>query len=164
LIDIIYVLFNISGHGMLNILIGSIAAILLVKYPIYFKFNIKHIILLQIALLCISWFFYSYKLPFSTNQIFCSVSIATLIIASIVNKTGVIFKFLNYKPVRYLGTLSYSLYIWQQIFTYKQPWANSFSHGDSILLNLVFLAITAVISYHFYEKAFLKLKQRFTKN
>jgi len=56
-----------------------------------------------------------------------------------------------------IGVLSYSLYIWQQLFTYQQPW------GRNLFLNLMALLVVAVISYHFYEKKFLNYKDRFKK-
>ena len=67
------------------------------------------------------------------------------------------FKFLNLRIVNYIGILSYSLYLWQQLFLLgKGYWAMQFPQ------NLFFVFATAMFSYHFIEKPFLKLKERFS--
>jgi peptidoglycan/LPS O-acetylase OafA/YrhL len=66
----------------------------------------------------------------------------------------------NFLLVR-IGVLSYSIYIWQQLFTKYQPWSNLFSKADSLWLNIPLLIITSVLSYYFFERKFLKLKAQF---
>ena len=63
-------------------------------------------------------------------------------------------RFLNLKFVSQIGILSYSLYIWQQIFTHERPWSNKFKYSDSVLFNLTLLLLVGFISYHFFEKTF----------
>jgi len=65
------------------------------------------------------------------------------------------FRLLNTRTFKQIGVLSYSLYIWQELFTSQQPW------GGPLWLNLPALFLVAWLSYHFYEKAFLKLKDHF---
>ena len=71
-------------------------------------------------------------------------------------------KFLNIKLISQIGILSYSLYIWQQIFTHHRPWTGRFEFADSLIFNLGLLIIVGFISYNFFEKKFLKLKGRFS--
>jgi peptidoglycan/LPS O-acetylase OafA/YrhL len=59
-----------------------------------------------------------------------------------------------------IGGLSYSIYLWQQIFVSNQPWKNSFLHGDSIILNLLLCAIVSYFSSYYYEKWFINFKKR----
>ncbi len=63
---------------------------------------------------------------------------------------------LNFFPLVYIGVLSYSLYIWQQIFLniLSTSWVNRFPQ------NLVFSFSAAIVSYHFVETPFLKLRER----
>ena len=71
---------------------------------------------------------------------------------------SLISKILNSKLFVYIGTLSYSLYIWQQLFLtdrldYK---INHFP------LNLIMCLLVAMLSYHVIEKPILKFKNKFT--
>jgi peptidoglycan/LPS O-acetylase OafA/YrhL len=76
---------------------------------------------------------------------------------SIRNHQGVIGRFLNWKPIAFVGTLSYSLYLWQ----------NPFFLGDyegwfmTLPFNIGCVVIAAVISYYASESPFLKLKSRY---
>ncbi|WP_295770021.1 acyltransferase [uncultured Mucilaginibacter sp.] len=158
---VLNVIYHLLGNGISIILIGSLAAIFLCKYEHLFILKSKYIALFQILLMALSFFFFNHRLFMNINSTISALFIALTIIYTIVNKDGFIFQILNNKYVRYLGTLSYSIYIWQELFTFKQPWAN-LPYGNSVVLNLILLAVTAVASYHLYEKYFLKLKARFS--
>jgi peptidoglycan/LPS O-acetylase OafA/YrhL len=69
---------------------------------------------------------------------------------------GGLYKILNSKPMDKLGTLSYGIYLWQQFFLTKSDW-----WFNQLPLSLLLLAITVLLSYHFIEKPFLRLKSRF---
>jgi peptidoglycan/LPS O-acetylase OafA/YrhL len=65
-------------------------------------------------------------------------------------------RFLNTKTLVVIGTLSYSLYIWQQLFlnagsTY---WINAFPQ------NLIFAFLAAAASYYLVESPVLRLRTR----
>jgi peptidoglycan/LPS O-acetylase OafA/YrhL len=65
--------------------------------------------------------------------------------------------FLNWKPVRFVGVLSYSLYLWQQPFL---------DHDNTALYarypwNLLCTAGFSLFSYYVVEKKFLKLRSHF---
>jgi peptidoglycan/LPS O-acetylase OafA/YrhL len=65
-------------------------------------------------------------------------------------------RFLNWPACRYLGRLSYSLYIWQQIFLDR----TSASLVAAFPVNLLCVAVTGVASYYFVESPFLDLRSR----
>lgn len=67
------------------------------------------------------------------------------------------FRFLNSRPMDYIGQLSYSLYLWQQIWILGGIW----SWYTAFPQNLLFIFITAMASYHLIEKPFLKLRDKF---
>lgn len=66
-------------------------------------------------------------------------------------------RFLNRKIMVQIGVLSYSLYIWQQLFLTNQItyWPNKFPQ------NLILAVVAGVGSYYLIEKPVLKLKKRF---
>lgn len=68
-------------------------------------------------------------------------------------------KVFNYKRVVYIGVLSYSFYIWQQLFLtpLMDTWANKFPQ------NLLVVFVIGNISYYCIEKPILGLKNRFQR-
>ncbi|MBN9299429.1 MAG: acyltransferase [Filimonas sp.] len=70
-------------------------------------------------------------------------------------------RFLNLKPVVYLGKLSYSLYIWQQFFLQNRTTAIS---GVKLFpINIVLVFIVGYLSYRLIETPVLKLKDRIAR-
>jgi peptidoglycan/LPS O-acetylase OafA/YrhL len=65
-------------------------------------------------------------------------------------------QFLNWKPVAFVGVLSYSLYLWQQLFLNRNSscWACAFP------LNVVFAVFAALASYYLLEKPLLGLRHK----
>ncbi|HUO13821.1 MAG TPA: acyltransferase [Verrucomicrobiae bacterium] len=62
------------------------------------------------------------------------------------------YRFLNVAPMVWLGKVSYSLYLWQQLFvfgTHPRPWYYAF-----------FALAMATASYHLVEQPMLRLRQR----
>ncbi|MHB8206034.1 acyltransferase family protein [Mucilaginibacter sp.] len=86
------------------------------------------------------------------------VSIALIIISNIKSSNDIVFKFLNNRLINKAGILSYSIYIWQEIFTFS-----GYNKYFRFPLNLILIFAVGYISYNFYEKRFLRLKSRFTK-
>ncbi|WP_417067681.1 acyltransferase family protein [Niveibacterium terrae] len=80
--------------------------------------------------------------------------LAVLLIHGALNAEGtLIFRLLNSAPVRKIGALSYSLYLWQQVFIYGNfrlpaPW------------NLMAIFAAASFSYYAVELNFLRWKER----
>jgi peptidoglycan/LPS O-acetylase OafA/YrhL len=65
-------------------------------------------------------------------------------------------RFLNWRPIAFAGLLSYSLYLWQQLFLNRNSgaWVNAFPQ------NLCFAIAAALGSYYLFEKPFLRLRRR----
>jgi len=85
-----------------------------------------------------------------------NVCMALLIEASTRHTGSFAGRLLNWKPVVFLGVLSYSLYLWQQPFLDResQAWWTTFPQ------NLAFTFIAALLSYFIVEHAFLGLRRR----
>jgi peptidoglycan/LPS O-acetylase OafA/YrhL len=85
-----------------------------------------------------------------------NILIAIILMYSVFYTKGNWFKFLNLKVLNYIGILSYSIYLWQQIFTYISSfWINQFPQ------NILLLILASLFSYYIIEKPFLKLKSKF---
>jgi len=63
---------------------------------------------------------------------------------------------LNWAPLAYIGTLSYSIYLWQQFFLNRETRALV----TSFPLNLVLVAACALLSYYAVERPFLNWRPR----
>lgn len=68
-------------------------------------------------------------------------------------------RLLNLRPVAFIGTISYSLYLWQQLFL--TPKNTTLSGWFPLNLLAAFLA--AVGSYYLIEQPFLRLRRRWTE-
>jgi peptidoglycan/LPS O-acetylase OafA/YrhL len=64
--------------------------------------------------------------------------------------------FLNWKPLCFVGVLSYSLYLWQQ------PFVDRYSHHlwNRFPINIALAFLVALASYYLIEKPFLNLRYR----
>ena len=85
-----------------------------------------------------------------------NILIGLVLMYSIFGNHGVWFKILNSMILNYLGTLSYSIYLWQQIFTSPLKfWFTSFPQ------NIFLTFICAIGSFYLIEKPFLRLKTNY---
>lgn len=73
------------------------------------------------------------------------------------NPLSLMGKILNWSPLVWMGTLSYSLYLWQQIFLNR----NSDAFFCIFPLNVFLAFALAVISYYVIEKPCLRARVRF---
>ncbi|WP_179415548.1 acyltransferase family protein [Mucilaginibacter sp. E4BP6] len=155
---VVFGIVDIFGNGTIEILIGSLTSLLLFKQIIKFdRIKIDYWIscIFLVGAFLLDTFFYNNVL----SSIVFSVCISFVILNNLyqVNFLG---KLLNNKIIVKIGLLSYSIYIWQQLFLKNQPWAHSFKYSNSIILNLIGLSIVAYLSYYLFEKYFLKLKNK----
>ncbi len=98
------------------------------EHPLSFFF-LGHTVMNVCAALCIDW--------------------------AIQNSKGIVGRVLNAKPLVWLGVMSYSLYLWQQIFLnrYSELWVAAFPQ------NLLFVFLAALLSYGLVERPALRLRQ-----
>jgi len=92
-----------------------------------------------------------------THGTVANLLIALILMYSVFGPRGLWFWFLNTPVMRYIGVLSYSLYLWQQFFISSgRAWIGQFPQ------NVVLTFLAALGSYYLIEKPFLRLKSRFT--
>lgn len=87
-----------------------------------------------------------------------NVCIGFIIAISITFRNNIYFAFLNSSPMDYLGKLSYSIYLWQQLFFSKKVGLLA-----QLPVNLICILGISVASYYLVEKPFLRLKDKFSK-
>jgi len=67
---------------------------------------------------------------------------------------------LELKPLKWIGKLSYSLYIWQQLFLGSTDLFIQYKSLSLFPYNFLMIFIFAILSYFVIEKPFLKLKEK----
>ena len=112
------------------------------------------ILLLSVVLLLNRFEGYTVVNVFGTTII--NFGIAILVHRSVYRPDSPIARVLNWKPVVFVGVLSYSLYLWQQLFLNRSSgaWFNMFPQ------NLLFAVGAALASYFLLEKPLFKLRHR----
>jgi peptidoglycan/LPS O-acetylase OafA/YrhL len=91
-----------------------------------------------------------YALRTAVDGVLLPPAVAWLIYAS-VNTDSRFTQLLDARPVRYLGVISYSLYLWQQLFT-----GPSARYADATWFVPLFALAVAALSYHFIEQPFIR--------
>ncbi len=85
-----------------------------------------------------------------------NVCLAILIHRCILRPDDWFGRFLNWKPVAFVGVLSYSFYLWQQLFLNRQAsaWINIFPQ------NILLAILAGLGSYYLLEQPLLKLRRQ----
>lgn len=104
-------------------------------------------------------------LPF--GQSFQALGFSLLLLQSLIDPDWCVYRMLNWKWVAWVGALSYSLYIWQQIF-WCRPWMGAVQWPDPqwndpswACLWLLPTFAVAIISYYGLERPLFRLRSRF---
>jgi len=100
--------------------------------------------------------------PFTLLIAIQSVALALLVLSTSLNPTSLLGRFLELAPLRWMGRLSYSLYIWQQLFFVGHWWVGPLPLGllQRWPLNLIACLTCAVASYYLIERPLVKLSHR----
>ena len=87
---------------------------------------------------------------------FTNIALAILIHRSVYLSGDAMGRILNWKPLVFLGTLSYSLYLWQQLFLNRTStaWVNAFPQ------NLILAILVALASYVLLERPLMRFRER----
>ncbi len=94
-----------------------------------------------------------------------NILISFLIVYCIENKSNIVYKILNSRVLNFIGVLSYSLYLWQQLFMSEENIVNGWLKNLLVFpTNLFMTVIMALISYYVIEKPLFKLKDKFKSN
>lgn len=95
--------------------------------------------------------------PFGITVIGLAVAYLLLSVC-FAEQTSLLFRLLNWPAVAWVGTISYSLYLWQQPFLYDYAPQNQW--WQQFPVNIVFAVVAGIASHYLVERPFLKLKSR----
>jgi peptidoglycan/LPS O-acetylase OafA/YrhL len=99
----------------------------------------------------------STKLRYGVQESLLNIAVALWMDRCVRFSSDPIGRILNSRPLAAVGVLSYSLYIWQQVFLDR----HSTKEWQAWPWNLCFASIAAICSYWLVEKPFLRMKSRF---
>ena len=99
------------------------------------------------------------KIPYD-YMISCLLMTSFLYYAIHCNKGNIVYLLLNNRIIVTIGALSYSIYVWQQLFFAPASAFNVYPTWAVFPLNIVLMTATALLSYNFVEKPFLRLKAK----
>lgn len=152
-----FVIINLFGKTVC-ILIGSFAAILLFKGVVVIKSTSSNRYL-SFVLFIIAVLIHTEKfiLPIPYCGLFVFPSLIATVIVLNLNPFSFFTQLLSNPIIRFIGLISYSIYIWQQLFLLSTDSVLT----SSKLINIAGALGVASISYYFFEKPMLKLRRRF---
>jgi peptidoglycan/LPS O-acetylase OafA/YrhL len=142
-----------------GLLLGCVVAILL-TYPhirnFIFRNCPKEFPLLLAFLLLLNLIRTNVEPTPSTYLLLCGMLASTLVV-----EEGLAYKWLNLRPLVWIGTISYSLYVWQVLFLIR-PNSTTFPIGRLSLFpyNVVCALVVSALSYYFIEKPCIALGKR----
>jgi peptidoglycan/LPS O-acetylase OafA/YrhL len=92
----------------------------------------------------------------------CAMLLPVLVAYTVLRPADLLGKLLELAPVRFVGRLSYSLYIWQMLFLVPLQMERHLGVFQSFPLALVMAAACALASYYLVEKPMIRLGHRLT--
>jgi peptidoglycan/LPS O-acetylase OafA/YrhL len=142
-----------------NIALGCLMAILITLG--YKCFHSRWALFTAAALFCHSLFFGD--MPGHLDDLIRGAGISIFVSWIYLNQESAIVRALEFPPMRYVGMISYGIYMWQGFFlstgTLRVPgqlWP------PPSWLGLLCLAVVAPLSFHFFERPALRFKRRFS--
>jgi len=103
------------------------------------------------------------ELPWGASGQLRALGVALLLLWIFANQGSGLVRVLEFRPLAYIGAISYGLYMWQGFFLSTGPGRSaSQTWPPDSATGLVLLLLVAPLSYHAFEKPFLRLKGRFS--
>jgi peptidoglycan/LPS O-acetylase OafA/YrhL len=97
------------------------------------------------------------------SSVFVAVLIPGLLAGTLVHPEWKITRALSWPPITWLGRISYSLYLWQQIF-FPPGWENAPQWWRHWPVNLALAFAAATLSYYAIEKPLIAVGRRLAAN
>lgn len=112
---------------------------------------------------CIPLMTSDYKLSMLIYSVQAAL-LPVMLLGTVTNPDWIIAKFLETGVIKWIGRLSYSLYLWQQLFFVPNEFIISdISYLQVWPINLIALLLCASASYYLVERYFIKMGHRIAK-
>jgi peptidoglycan/LPS O-acetylase OafA/YrhL len=95
-------------------------------------------------------------IDYAVAQPASNIAIALMIHWAVIHHDGVVGRILNFRPLVFIGTLSYSVYLWQQLFINR----NSTAFYCRFPQNIGFACAAGAASFYLIEQPMLRLRER----
>ncbi|MCB9499650.1 MAG: hypothetical protein H6690_00100 [Erysipelotrichaceae bacterium] len=142
------------------VMIGSLTSIINHFYnnklSFLFSKNLNYL-LLSILLFCFPLYTLDILKPMST--FFQSLGISLLLLWVFYNQNNKLISVLEFKPLRYLGKISYGVYIFQGLFLGTKFYGGLLIH--QFPLNIILTFTVAIVSYELIETRIMRFKKIF---
>jgi peptidoglycan/LPS O-acetylase OafA/YrhL len=154
----------VMGHTRIDVLLAGCVLALVEQSPVGAAWLTRNVtsrravavlVLLLLNVALIQHLHGAYLLPVGYS--IAEVSIAVLLFWAMRHTEGPIGRMLNAGPSRWLGRLSYSLYVWQQFFVLGGGWIPRIFPFP---INVLTAVAVASLSYYLIEKPFLRVRDR----
>jgi peptidoglycan/LPS O-acetylase OafA/YrhL len=140
------------------LLLGSLAALLLqsTEWRVRFARNFRTPVWLFCIFVYCSIQIFSHKHSYTFWE---SALLPLIVVGTVVRPNTWAGKFLEHPVARWIGRLSYSLYLWQQFFCVKEL-PDPFAKIQTFPWNIGILVLVATLSYRFVERPMVRLGHR----
>ena len=141
-----------------ELILGSLIALIFKKKRIKQKIINNFLSTIGFFLIIISIFFYSKNIQYPS--IFTLLPcIGTALIIIYADKTTLLFKLLTFKPLVFLGLISYSLYLWHQpVLSLSKIYFGTELHFFTTFFLIIFSLILSLFSWRYIEQPFRNKK------
>jgi len=159
-----------TESAAIGILIATVIAILLFRPPVRAWCQSWLHPYVALGLAGIFWLGY-FKLPafYSIFSFAILLSYPLMIVSTLLHPANLIAKLLEWSPLRFIGRISYSLYLWQMMFFgigfgVEPPHSFLLFHIRTSLLRYPVTLAVSIFSYYVIEKPMIKLGHRLAKS
>lgn len=148
-----YYLLQSRGFELLGGAILAIVSILKRERNIHFSsFTHNTVGIIGFASLITMFLLYNKEMVFPGFSALWVVVVTCLVIFSGERQDGRTFQILSHRKVVFVGTLSYSLYLWHwPVLAFYRYFYNSFTYSD-MLLCITLIVVLSLLSWKFVEK------------
>lgn len=150
-------------HYTMGRLDGLLYGALIAYIQRYYK-NFSHLLTSIPPLLPLILIILLFIVPIPLAPTWKALLFPILIFSTMTNENSLISRFLELKPMTFIGKISYSLYIWHPLFVYSNTFSNKWMQAiTGGYISLIPVLLISYLSYSFVETPMRNLGVRLSK-